>query len=35
MFRHPPQRRDTAYVVAMAALAVGFLAVVTGWLLML
>lgn len=34
MFRHPPRRRETVHVVAVAALAVGYLAVLAGWLLM-
>jgi hypothetical protein len=33
MFRHPPQRRETVTVVAIAALAVGYLSVLAGWLL--
>lgn len=33
MFRHPPQRRETVQVVAVAALVVGYLAVLAGVLL--
>jgi hypothetical protein len=34
MFKHPSQRRETVHVVALAALVVGYLAVLVGLLLL-